>query len=301
VVGTGAVALRRACNLGCDKAVKGVNELATSASSQVSRRVDDLPCNSFVPGTAVLMADGTHKAIEDVAVGELVLAADPISGESGARVVVNTIEGRGDKTLIDVRAGEGVVTATAGHPFWDSARRRWLDAHQLTEGSELVDENGGVVLVASANERSAEDQTVHNLTVADLHTFYVLADTALLTHNTSCRMRVVERVTGIKPRGTSRNALNSAQGAQAEKIGLWTARLRHPLSKVSGTKRKIDTPWGRRFPDIRITSRLTGKTRFWEIKSGASRYSKSQQRKDVWIAQNKGVRTTLRRFGWVRY
>lgn len=33
--------------------------------------------NSFVPGTGVLMADGTTKPIKDVRVGDQVLSADP--------------------------------------------------------------------------------------------------------------------------------------------------------------------------------------------------------------------------------
>ncbi|MFE7751400.1 Hint domain-containing homing endonuclease [Streptomyces sp. NPDC057428] len=33
--------------------------------------------DSFTPGTRVLMADGTSKAIEDVDIGDEVLATDP--------------------------------------------------------------------------------------------------------------------------------------------------------------------------------------------------------------------------------
>jgi hypothetical protein len=37
-------------------------------------------CNSFTAGTAVLMADGTHKDITDVRVGDHVTATDPDHG-----------------------------------------------------------------------------------------------------------------------------------------------------------------------------------------------------------------------------
>ncbi|MEO3862862.1 RHS repeat-associated core domain-containing protein [Acrocarpospora sp. B8E8] len=38
--------------------------------------------NSFVPGTQVLMADGTHKPIEQIKIGDRVVATDPITGKT---------------------------------------------------------------------------------------------------------------------------------------------------------------------------------------------------------------------------
>jgi hypothetical protein len=47
-------------------------------------------CHSFPPGTRVLLADGTTKPIEKVALGERVRAADPKTGRTEARAVVAT-------------------------------------------------------------------------------------------------------------------------------------------------------------------------------------------------------------------
>ncbi|WP_030229402.1 Hint domain-containing protein, partial [Actinoalloteichus caeruleus] len=47
--------------------------------------------NSFVPGTLVLLADGTHTPIEDIQLGDEVLASDPDTGEIGPQRVVATI------------------------------------------------------------------------------------------------------------------------------------------------------------------------------------------------------------------
>jgi hypothetical protein len=55
-------------------------------------------CSSFIPGTKVLMADGSHKAIEDLKVGEKVLATDPQTGETTAEPVLGTITARVTKT-----------------------------------------------------------------------------------------------------------------------------------------------------------------------------------------------------------
>src|SRR5690606_30918049 len=83
-------------------------------------------CNSFAPGTLVLLADGSTKPIEEVELGDRVVATDPDTGESEPQKVVATIVGRGEKDLVEVTvdvdgdAGDAVSTlvATAEHPFW---------------------------------------------------------------------------------------------------------------------------------------------------------------------------------------
>src|SRR5690606_7856107 len=89
-------------------------------------RASCLTGNSFVPGTLVLLADGSTKPIEEVELGDRVLATDPDTGESEPQKVVATIVGHGEKDLVEVTvdvdgdAGDAVstITATAEHPFW---------------------------------------------------------------------------------------------------------------------------------------------------------------------------------------
>ncbi|MCP2331290.1 hypothetical protein G443_001560 [Actinoalloteichus cyanogriseus DSM 43889] len=82
--------------------------------------------NSFVPGTLVLLADGTRTPIEDIQLGDEVLASDPDTGEIGPQRVVATITNEGPKTLVDVSHTPspdqlpGTVTATDEHPFWST-------------------------------------------------------------------------------------------------------------------------------------------------------------------------------------
>lgn len=158
-----------------------------------TRRADCPTGNSFVPGTAVLMADGTYQAIEDVRIGDLVAATDPETRESGDRRVTNTITGRGHRTLvaisIDVDGDDGhrtaTIHATDGHPFWVNDRRRWADAVDLDAGDDLATSNGDQFEVLSTTV-TRQLATVHNLTVAGLHTYYVRAGTGnVLVHNSS--------------------------------------------------------------------------------------------------------------------
>ncbi|WP_158632057.1 polymorphic toxin-type HINT domain-containing protein [Micromonospora sp. Llam0] len=76
-----------------------------------------------------------------------------------------------------------VITATDGHPFWVASQATWRDASRLRPGDELLASDGSRLRVIDivACQRPA---TVYNLTVADIHTYYVFAGTApVLVHN----------------------------------------------------------------------------------------------------------------------
>ncbi|HUR05296.1 MAG TPA: polymorphic toxin-type HINT domain-containing protein [Nonomuraea sp.] len=149
------------------------------------------PPNSFVPGTKVLMADGSTKPIEDVKIGDQVLAADPVTGHTEPRPVTALITGQGTKRLVKLtididgdRGGQtGAITATDNHPFWVPALRLWLHADQLKPGMWLQTSAGTYVQIA-AIEKWAATRRVHNLSIDDLHTYHVLAgDQGILVHN----------------------------------------------------------------------------------------------------------------------
>ncbi|MEV4078286.1 RHS repeat-associated core domain-containing protein [Nonomuraea fuscirosea] len=52
-------------------------------------------CNSFAPGTKVVLADGTSKPIEQIRTGDQVLATDPQTGKTEAKPVIAIITGVG--------------------------------------------------------------------------------------------------------------------------------------------------------------------------------------------------------------
>ncbi|WP_370657264.1 Hint domain-containing protein [Frankia sp. ArI3] len=87
------------------------------------------------------MADGTRKRIEEVKVGDRVLATDPTTGRTEVHTVTAVIVGHGLKHLVDVTVatadGPRTLTATDHHPFWDDAHHGWVDADQLTSADRL--------------------------------------------------------------------------------------------------------------------------------------------------------------------
>ncbi|WP_261570964.1 HINT domain-containing protein [Frankia gtarii] len=143
--------------------------------------------NSFDGDTAVLMADGTRKRIRDVRVGDRVLATDPVTGRTEARTVTALIVGQGLKHLVavsvDTGRGSATLTATDHHPFWDDVDHGWVDADDLAPVDELRTPTGSHIRVTATREYD-RTQTVYNLTVDTLHTYYVLAGTTpVLVHN----------------------------------------------------------------------------------------------------------------------
>ncbi|MFV2104908.1 RHS repeat-associated core domain-containing protein [Micromonospora sp. LOL_024] len=135
--------------------------------------------NSFLPGTPVLLADGSNKPIERVEIGDWVIASDPETGVTKARKVTATIEGTGAKALIKIFVDRGedrsaasqeaahstTVVATDKHPFWVANKKAWRDAADLRSGDELLTPDGARVRVIDI---VAYDQvaTVHNRAVA---------------------------------------------------------------------------------------------------------------------------------------
>ncbi|MFB9237090.1 polymorphic toxin-type HINT domain-containing protein [Plantactinospora siamensis] len=147
--------------------------------------------NSFVPGTRVLLGDGTAKAIEDIAVGDQVASVNERTGQQDSERVTATVERSGNKDLVEVSVqtggGQGtrsdILTATAQHPFWVEGIRQWVNAGNLHPGQWLHTGSGAWVQVSSVRHRTAQ-ATVHNLSVANHHTYFAMAGRLpLLVHN----------------------------------------------------------------------------------------------------------------------
>ncbi|MFB7512941.1 polymorphic toxin-type HINT domain-containing protein [Streptomyces sp. NPDC056144] len=144
-------------------------------------------CHSFTTGTSVLMADGTHKKIEDVKIGDSILTTDIKTGKSQRKKVLEVIRTETDKEFteltITTKDGESTIIATSTHPFWVPELDSWVDAGDLKVGQFLRASTGTYVQI-SATSRYIKQQRTHDLTIDDLHAYYVLAGaTPVLVHN----------------------------------------------------------------------------------------------------------------------
>ncbi|MFE4513475.1 polymorphic toxin-type HINT domain-containing protein [Kitasatospora sp. NPDC056783] len=150
--------------------------------------------HSFPPGTRVLLADGTTQTIENLQLGDRVQATDPTTGDTESKSVVRTIRTPDDEHFTDLQIqvndanGEpGTVenlTSTQHHPFWDETTRQWTDAADLTPGDTVRTVDGRTPTVLAVKNYDTAPQVAYDLTIADLHTYYVLAGaTPVLVHN----------------------------------------------------------------------------------------------------------------------
>jgi hypothetical protein len=137
------------------------------------------------------MKDGKTKAIGKVEPGDEVATANPKTGKrEGGRAVAARLVHR-DEDLVDltVQTPDGVrstLHTTANHPFWDDTLHAWVPAAELDPGHALITAADTHATVLSLTAKSGT-ASMYNLTVDQLHTYYVLAgQTPVLVHNSNC-------------------------------------------------------------------------------------------------------------------
>ena len=142
--------------------------------------------NSFTPDTPVLLADGTTEPIKDVKVGDGVEATDPTSGKTRSEPVTQLHDNQDtDLTdlLVQTPTGLAIIHTTQKHPFWNQTAKHWTPASALTPQTVLQTDDETLVTVIYASNWSGS-QDMRNLTVAQIHTYYVVAGfTPVLVHN----------------------------------------------------------------------------------------------------------------------
>jgi hypothetical protein len=144
-------------------------------------------CNSFDPGTPVLMADGNTKPIKDVKLGDKVKATEPTNGKTASKTVTqlhdNLDVDLADLTTVDEHGQQAVIHTTQNHPFWDTTSQAWTTAGKLRPGDRLLTPAGSTVKVIQVLPL-IKPRYMLNLTIADIHTYYVMAgNTPVLVHN----------------------------------------------------------------------------------------------------------------------
>ncbi|MFV2104630.1 polymorphic toxin-type HINT domain-containing protein [Micromonospora sp. LOL_024] len=138
---------------------------------------------SFSPETRILLADGTTKPISHLRVGDEVYATDPETGETGKRRVTHVWVH--EDNLHTLTIDGATLNTTEDHPFWNATDREWQRADALQPGDQLASTTATPVQVTEAVPLPSWRALAYNLTVDELHTYYVLAGgTPVLVHNT---------------------------------------------------------------------------------------------------------------------
>lgn len=174
---------------GGSKAARGAN-VAESGLEQVPRltegdnTINHLSCPfSFAENTKVLTAEG-EQDIEDIEVGDLVVAADPATGEQGNYAVSRIFKRVAVGLVLLVTSAGDTLAVTPEHPVY-TTEHGWTEAWHIQPGDHLLtsDEAAQFASSATATQPSAivagtryvPDTlvTVYNIEVERMHTYFV--------------------------------------------------------------------------------------------------------------------------------
>lgn len=171
-----------------DKAVDGAR-IASGAAKTAARAC------SFAGTTTVLMADGTRKPIEDVEVGDKVIATDPETGEQVTKKVEHVWVH--DDTVSDLVIDGEVISTTEDHPFWSVTDQRFERADELSPGEKVLTADGREITVSELRLGTARTALAYNLSIEGIHTYHV-GDAGILVHNV-CPWSIRSRLKAAGP------------------------------------------------------------------------------------------------------
>ncbi|TVT56341.1 hypothetical protein FNH05_08380 [Amycolatopsis rhizosphaerae] len=264
--------------------------------------------NSFLPDTPLLLGDGSRKRIDQVRIGDVVRAGDPLTGRLEERPVTNIIIGEGPKSLVAVSVTSaegpqrnGTVESTGNHPFWVDGTKQWTEVRDLRRGDVLDDGNGGNAVVSEIVQWQATAR-VYNLTVDGLHSYFVFAgEIPVLVHNAACIRFVVDTKGVIRDLEgpQAQILLNKAvgDGFRNDVAAFLRERGRTVVTDAEDKAAlTFQTPYGPRTFDIGVwdsDGKLLG---YVEAKTGGSVYNAAQQAKDEWLRQQYGFNIDVVRY-----
>ncbi|MCY9704195.1 polymorphic toxin-type HINT domain-containing protein, partial [Paenibacillus alvei] len=154
---------------------------AGKVGSKVSKAAKSLAkCNCFTAGTKVLTDEG-ERNIEDIEVGDTVLAKSDETGEVAYKEVVGLFQKQADE-IYKVYIDDEVIEATAEHPFWLDGKG-WTEVKDLEIGDLLVTSDGSKLAIDKIRKEPLKAR-VYNFEVKD-YNFYFVSNLGIWVHNCS--------------------------------------------------------------------------------------------------------------------
>lgn len=137
----------------------------------------------FIAGTLVHCENGLKK-IEDVQIGDKVLAYNEETGEQAYKTVLHLFRNE-SKDWTGITVNDNEIVSTPGHKYYLPLLKQWISAQDLKVGNTVLLSNGQLAKVQSTRSIHYDTpQTTYNFEVEDFHTYYV--ETGVLVHNQNC-------------------------------------------------------------------------------------------------------------------
>ncbi|WP_157732596.1 polymorphic toxin-type HINT domain-containing protein [Cellulomonas sp. PSBB021] len=165
-------------------AARGAAKAGSAAKAKPSGSSPRVPegaaCRlSFSGDTRVLLASGASVRIDELKVGDEVMAADPQAGKQRGEQV-EAVHEHQDALIVLVIDGAQLRT-TEDHPFWSVSDQRYERADHLSPGELVLTSDGRTATVDAVVDDEPLLAPAYTLTVSDLHTYFVLASTPTTT------------------------------------------------------------------------------------------------------------------------
>ncbi len=225
-----------------------VAEGAAEGSESAVARTLRSSCSSFLPGEAVLTADGSSRAIETLAAGDRVVGYLQEKDASGAFPVAARLSGEASSIAEIVTASGARISATPNHPF-RVAGMGWLPAAELHSGLSLVNPEGRAVALRSVEHLELPSpRSVYNVSVEDAESYYVSADRVLVKNvRASCLMAKGSRRPGwrssVKESVFDRQKIASGAGKGQIQSAVSSARFARGHRVAVGSQGRRVTIW----------------------------------------------------------
>ncbi|MFC4305960.1 polymorphic toxin-type HINT domain-containing protein [Cohnella boryungensis] len=128
--------------------------------------------------TTVKTQDG-EKPIEEIAVGDKVLAKDDKTGEIAYKEVTGLFQKQTDE-IYYLHIGDEIIEVTGEHPFWLDGSG-WTYVKDLKEGDFLLSSDGRKLSIDKI-EKEPRTATVYNFEVQDFNSYFV-SNLGIWVHN----------------------------------------------------------------------------------------------------------------------
>ena len=165
-----------------------IASLVCVVTGRIAAGLKGIQC--FIGGTLVATEDGL-KPIENIEVGDKVLAYDETTGEQAYKKVVRLFRNE-TYEWYHIFVNDEEIVCTGGHPFYSTKYGKFITVKDLETDDKLLFSNGEYGIINRiAVEVLSEPQTTYNFEVEDYHTYYV-GENEVLVHN-KCRYYEAER------------------------------------------------------------------------------------------------------------
>ena len=144
------------------------------------------------------------KPIEDIEVGDKVLAYDQHTGKQAYKKVTRLFRNKTDKWY-HVHVNEQDIVCTAGHPFYVADLEMFVTAKDLKVGQSVLLADGTCAVIEEIRvQKLRTPETTYNFEVEDYHTYYFSDDKVLVHNDCAVPIDAPQKITGYTQHGLER-------------------------------------------------------------------------------------------------